>query len=418
MAGILRWLSERHDQRLRESSLRHPRMDTIVHISADFPDDIVSKKTRAVRNLVTASREFRHLVFSLNRSANPSNERIIRKGDVTSMVYWGLPSGLFLQAFMERAANRIIQILEAERVFVSAVHAHKLTFEGLVGTHIANRFGVPLIVTLRGSTDCRVLKAKPHRRGDYRDIVESSACLFYAAPWTKRRATELLSLDLERHAVLLPNIVRVEGARRPSPITSRRFVSVFNLMGFKGKNFARLANAVSSLAANGYPVYLDVLGTGTETEQRAVRQIVERTGYPGHFRLLGGLSHAQVLDLLPDYIAMVLPSYPETFGLVYIEALACGVPVLHAIDAGIDGFFLDGTVGRRVKHRCTGSIADALIDLFENQAAYKARVHDAKRAGQLDLFREDRVVDTYERTVHRAIQSHSLRLGALYLPRK
>ena len=46
-----------------------------------------------------------------------------------------------------------------------------------------------------------------------------------------------------------------------------------------------------------------------------------------------------MLETLNGYTALVLPTLRETFGMVYIEALFAGVPILYSQDRGVDGFF-------------------------------------------------------------------------------
>lgn len=45
-----------------------------------------------------------------------------------------------------------------------------------------------------------------------------------------------------------------------------------------------------------------------------------------------------------------MPSKTETFGVVYIEALSQGLPVIYTEGQGIDGFYPDGEIGYGVKY--------------------------------------------------------------------
>jgi glycosyltransferase involved in cell wall biosynthesis len=55
-----------------------------------------------------------------------------------------------------------------------------------------------------------------------------------------------------------------------------------------------------------------------------------------------------------------MPSFHETFGLVYIEAMTQGLPVLYTRGEGIDGYFEQGQVGYCVDPHDVNDIADKI----------------------------------------------------------
>ena len=61
-----------------------------------------------------------------------------------------------------------------------------------------------------------------------------------------------------------------------------------------------------------------------------------------------------------------MPSFSETFGLTYVEAMSQGVPVIFTKGQGFDGFFPDGHVGYRVDPGNPSMIADRIIDILGN----------------------------------------------------
>jgi glycosyltransferase involved in cell wall biosynthesis len=88
----------------------------------------------------------------------------------------------------------------------------------------------------------------------------------------------------------------------------------------------------------------------------------------------GPLANAKVLERISESIALVLPSHHETFGMVYLEALFAGVPILYSKGTGIDGF-LDGLdVGIGVDPDNSSEISRALIELANNGARYRAAI--------------------------------------------
>ncbi len=61
-----------------------------------------------------------------------------------------------------------------------------------------------------------------------------------------------------------------------------------------------------------------------------------------------------------------MPSSPETFGLVYIEAMSQGTPIIYSKNAGIDLFFNEGEVGYSVWHNDTSEWTDTILKISEN----------------------------------------------------
>jgi glycosyltransferase involved in cell wall biosynthesis len=55
-----------------------------------------------------------------------------------------------------------------------------------------------------------------------------------------------------------------------------------------------------------------------------------------------------------------MPSFAETFGLVYAEALSQGLPLIYTKGQGIDGYFRDGEVGYAVDPNDPEEIADRI----------------------------------------------------------
>jgi glycosyltransferase involved in cell wall biosynthesis len=62
-----------------------------------------------------------------------------------------------------------------------------------------------------------------------------------------------------------------------------------------------------------------------------------------------------------------MPSYFETFGRVYFEAMAVGLPIICAKNSGIFGLFREGEEGMAVDHTNVAAIADALAFLIDHK---------------------------------------------------
>jgi glycosyltransferase involved in cell wall biosynthesis len=65
-------------------------------------------------------------------------------------------------------------------------------------------------------------------------------------------------------------------------------------------------------------------------------------------KLFGGISDQQLVELYNQALMTVYAPVREPFGLVAIESMACGTPVIGVNDGGLTETILDGQVGRLV----------------------------------------------------------------------
>jgi glycosyltransferase involved in cell wall biosynthesis len=100
-----------------------------------------------------------------------------------------------------------------------------------------------------------------------------------------------------------------------------------------------------------------IVGDG-ELRGRLEAQAVDR-GLKG-VRFLGHLSQVQVAELLNAADVSVVPSRVEPFGLVAVEALACGTPVVATNEGGLPEF-VDERVGALVDVGDPHGLADAIL---------------------------------------------------------
>lgn len=368
-------------------------MKRILHITFDFPDYYNNQKMKALQKLLKALSGQMHYVFSLNRTSNILEEDINLKSDICALKIFGLPYGFFLPFFMKRTAKKISQIIKKKDLNFDIIHGHKLTFEGIICQELSVIFKKPYILSIRGDTDIKVLKFKPYLKSLYNSILKNASRIFFVSPWTKKEMKKILKKEHFKKSLLLPNIVEFSGTPIPNE-NPMDFVTVFQFKSYKRKNIEKIIRAFDQLNKNGIDVGLDIIGYGNK--KKNIESIIKKTSVPNKFRLLGKIKNQDLANYYPNYLGFVLPSYPETFGLVYIEALLCGIPVIFSKNAGIDGYFKEKTVGVSVCHKSVDNIAIAIKDLIENNHIYRHNIQKLIKSGKLDFFSKKHVKNLYE----------------------
>jgi phosphatidylinositol alpha-1,6-mannosyltransferase len=174
------------------------------------------------------------------------------------------------------------------------------------------------------------------------------------------------------------------------PDDARVVVSLSRLVPRKGMDV--LIEAAARLAP-GRPDLVVVIG-GSGRDRGRLDRLVARTGAPA--RLLGRVPEADLPALYgcADVYAMVCRNRwagleQEGFGIVYLEAAACGVPQVAGTSGGAAEAVADGATGVVVRTpRDPGAVAAALASLLDDPAR-RARLGAAARARAVDEFDYD-----------------------------
>lgn len=140
--------------------------------------------------------------------------------------------------------------------------------------------------------------------------------------------------------------------KRESPL---KVLTCANLI--KRKNIDKLISTV------GDDFELTVIGEGKEFKK------LKKMGQK-NVNFLGRLPHEKVLEQMQKADIFVLPSVKETFGMVYLEAMASGCIVVCTKNDGIDGIIKDGENGFLCEPTLEG-IREVLLKIKDNKNSYK-----------------------------------------------
>ena len=114
--------------------------------------------------------------------------------------------------------------------------------------------------------------------------------------------------------------------------------------------------------------------------------------------LAGWRPHEELPQALNAADALVLPSIAEAFGLVLVEAMACGLPVIACRAHGPAAIVADGTTGWLIRPDDEDALVDALLTAATNQKECRARGRraqtDSRRYGWAEIA--PRFAEQYE----------------------
>jgi L-malate glycosyltransferase len=146
------------------------------------------------------------------------------------------------------------------------------------------------------------------------------------------------------------------------------------------------------------PSRLLLVGEGPELSK--IQWQVESLGLEDRVTFLGKQDDvAQVISVAD---LLLLPSEKESFGLVALEAMACGVPTIGSLAGGIPELVAHGTTGFLAPVGDTERMAEYAVQLLSDESMY-ARFREACLERARTTFCNDRITAEYERIYYRVL---------------
>ena len=130
------------------------------------------------------------------------------------------------------------------------------------------------------------------------------------------------------------------------------------------KGMDTLITALPKLLTHRPDLQLVAVGQGDDKDWLA--DLAEEHGVQRHVHFLSGLSYAQLAACYAACDIFALPSRGEGFGLVYLEAMACGKPVIGGAHGGAPEVIEDGVTGYLVQHGDAVQLATSIETLLAN----------------------------------------------------
>jgi glycosyltransferase involved in cell wall biosynthesis len=191
-----------------------------------------------------------------------------------------------------------------------------------------------------------------------------------------------------------PMFCRAEGRQN---LTADR-IRLLNVAGLTvRKGHATLLRAVRQSIDSGCDVELRVAGSGPE--RRAIESQIRALELDDRVTLLGRIGREAVLSEMHACDALVVSSYCETFGVVLIEAMACGKPVVATACGGPE-CVVDQSNGLLVQPGDESALATAFLELQRNNQRFDP---DAIRRNCLNRFGEQALTDRLSRIYSTAL---------------
>lgn len=278
------------------------------------------------------------------------------------------------------------------------IHAHSLFSNGWLAFQYAKITHTPYVVAVRNADIRTFFKRMPWLRHMGINILKQAEKIIFISRNSYQEVLEnYIPKDFKSEFIhktqIIPNGIDQywhDHCYQPLPRKPHdrlEIVSTGKVMGLK--RFEQLAAMVDAYQKAKGPAHLHIIGPDWN------HQIVQSLEQMPHVTYHGPKTKEELVEFYRKMDIFALLSSPETFGLVYVEAMSQGLPVIYTQGEGFDSFFTDGQVGMSVDKTDTQGFIQAINYIQSNYDDIRKELPEKIQTFDWDLIHQ-KYVALYE----------------------
>ena len=289
----------------------------------------------------------------LSRFLKEYNNRVITKNykykniSVLYSKYYKLPNKISYKTV--NLYKSVLKTINENNINFDLIHAHFTFPSGYVAAKIKQKFNKKLVVTGHGFDVYDFpFKNKLNRR---KFLYSLNNCDYFITVSKKNMDKVNSIIDIKSKSEVIPNgfsndfkNISKNLARKELKLSSNKkiILHVGNYL-INVKNQINLIKSINELLKVRSDFILYLIGSGRD--EYKIKQKVIELNLTKYIKVIGSKPHNEIPLWMNASNLFVLPSYKESFGVVNIEALACGTPVISTINGGSEEIIVSEKYG-------------------------------------------------------------------------
>ncbi len=367
-------------------------MTNVLHICSGF------SKTKLYKELIIelSKKGIKQTVYVPVRSISEVGKFDITEIDNVKVIYSHILSFKHRLLYKLKIKTVLTDIeKKVNLTIIDIVHAHFLYTDGGVAYKIKTKYSIPYVVAIR-NTDVNVFfKYMLHLRVFGRKIIKASKKIVFITPAYQSLLVERYVLEKFSKKVVDASIV--PNGLSPLWLEDATISYVQALVPLKllyVGDFSRNKNVIQLLKViKNFSQRMDVeltLAGGGGNYHESVLNFLKRQEF-GFAKYIGRVEGIPAMkQLYSQHHIFIMISKLETFGLVYLEAMSQGLPVVHTAGQGIDGYFKNSSFAIPVNPNSERDVINAIERILNN---YEIASNEARKASKSFLW--DEIANSY-----------------------
>jgi D-inositol-3-phosphate glycosyltransferase len=326
-----------------------------------------------------------------------------------------------LPAYTQEFAQGILEFSKKKEITYDLVHGH-YWLSGVAGQILKDAWDAPLLQMFHtlGIMKQQIGRTNEEREGDYRikgegRVMQAADRIIAATEAERAQLEKLYGLNQHKVAIIPPGVdthhfypIPPDEAKEAIGISPKDNMALFvgRIEPLKGVD--SLIRAMAILKENcmsfSCPDYLAIIGGDLEEDSKKItdemhrlQSLCQELGLKDIVLFLGKRGQ----QTLPYYYSaaevVVMPSLYESFGMVALEAMACGTPVIASRVGGLAFLVKDGETGFFVPAQDPDALAEKLRLLFVDhdlRASFGAAAADYAKGFSWELI-TNQILEVY-----------------------
>jgi glycosyltransferase involved in cell wall biosynthesis len=366
---------------------------TIIHIANDYAGSKVYK------NLVYEldQLDVQQIIYTPIRNKNKigSNE-IDFQVNGSKTIYSAVLNWHIDRVFYPLKIAKILKDIQSKVDFsqIQCIHAHTWYSDGGVAYFLSKKYNIPFIIAVR-DTDINIFQKKlvyVHPFG--RRIINSASQVIlisasYENNLLNQRSLTKIKEKLKSKLNIIPN--GVDHYWIKNRLSKQKIIDIADTINIlyigefsNRKQVLSLQKAIIRLNdQQEKTIKLHLVGGGGKDEAAVLKLVQD---HPRLMIYYGKIHDKAVLKgVFQSCDVFAMPSLTETFGLVYVEAMLQGMPILYTKGQGIDGFYSDN-IGEKVSNHSVETIKQALNNMIDHPNDYTIPINKIVEAHDWSLI--------------------------------
>ncbi|WP_421381508.1 glycosyltransferase [Bacillus salacetis] len=278
--------------------------------------------------------------------------------------------------FMYKAVEDLVSKLHKEQNF-DLIHTHVALPDGAAAYRLSKKLNLPYVLTIHGQDLQKTVHKNEACRREIGKAIENAERLILVSNKLARLKDKFypeintpvsVIFNGVNKFFLQKDVVESKGESYFST-EGPKLLSVSNLYTEKG--IEDNIRAVKELTKKYKTLEYIIVGKGYDEDR--LKNLVSDLGLTNHIRFIGAKKNNEVKQIMRQCDIFTMPSTNESFGVVYIEAMACGKPVIGCYGQGIEDIVEHGKTGFMVNPHSPDEIVQVCEELLTDDD-YRAEV--------------------------------------------